>query len=239
MSKRITLLVAVFCTLAAGTALADGNPPVAEGPFAGTVHAVAAITYKDGSQQAWNWDRGRITALSATSITLMRRDRQQVTFTITASTAVRNDGASYQLGDLETGLAATVISQDGAAVVIRAIRGDGAPNGGDPSAIAGPLERSVTGSVDAQYVDASHQTFEYDRGLITQAGSGQVSVKRLDGQTVTFTYDATTLVRDCRGQLESTDLLAQGEVGMFFSQGGALKLAGCLHQPQAHRPSAH
>jgi hypothetical protein len=167
----------------------------------------------------------------------MRRDQQSVTFTITSSTVVRNDGATYCLRDLKAGLAATVVSQGGDADIIRNIRGDGAPSGGDPSAIEGPAAKSVTGTVQAQYVDGSSQTFEYDRGLITAAGNGSLTLKRLDGQSVTLTYGDSTVVRDCHGQLESTGDIAQGELAMFFSQSGAAVLVGCLHQPKQHSAS--
>jgi hypothetical protein len=241
MSKRIALLLPAVLALAAGTAFADGTPPV-KGPFAGTVHAAVAITYLDGSSQSWSWDRGRISALSSSSITLTRRDKQDVTFAITSSTVVRNDGATYGQSDLKVGLAATVVSQGGNAVIIRNIRGDGAPSGADPSAITGPLAKSVTGTVDAQYADGSHRSFEYDRGLITAAGSGQVTVKQPGGKELSFTYDDSTVVRDCKGGLESTSDLARGEVAMFFSQGGVLELAACIRQAPARdgngRPAA-
>ena len=125
MFKRITLFVLAALAVAASTALADDAGKV-KGPFWGTVHAVGTIDYKDASTKSWTWDRGRITALSSSSITLTRRDKVQVTFALTSATAVRNDGASYMVADLQLGLAATVISQDGNAVVIRRIRGEGA-----------------------------------------------------------------------------------------------------------------
>ena len=227
--KRIALTCLALFAFGAASAFADA--PV-KGPFAGTVHAVAAITYVDGSQQSWNWDRGQITALSSSSITLTRRDEAQVTFAITSTTVVRNDGATYTLADLKEGQVATVISQNGNADIIRRIRGDGAPSGGEPSAIDGPATKSVTGSVNALYADGSTQTFEYDRGRISQIGNGQLTLVRPDKQNVTLTYDATTVVRDCQGQPESTDALAQGDGGQFFSQSGALKLAACVHAPQ-------
>ena len=146
MFKRIALLLPAALALAAGTALADATPPV-KGPFAGAVHASAGITYLDGSQQTWTVDGGRISALSASSLTLTRRDKTQVTFAITSSTLVRNAGATYGLSDLKVGLAAQVVSQNGTADIVRNIRGDGAPGGGDPSAITGPLAKSVTGTV--------------------------------------------------------------------------------------------
>src|SRR5438045_3743599 len=103
MFKRIFFLSTAALAFAAGGALAD--TPV-RGPFSGTVHATGTITYKDSSQQAWSWDRGKITALDSSSITLTRRDKVQVSFASTSSTLVRNDGASYQLSDLKVGLAA-------------------------------------------------------------------------------------------------------------------------------------
>jgi hypothetical protein len=228
MAQRFTILLAAIFALAAGTALADDGGKV-KGPFAGTVHAVGAITYKDASQKSWTWDRGKISALSATSITLTRRDKAQVSFAITSSTAVRNDGASYGLADLKVGLVATVISQGGNAVVIRRIRGDGAPSGADQSAFDGPAKGSVTGTVDAQYVDGSHQSFQYDRGRIEKIGGGQLTIVRPDKKELTFSYDASTLVRD-KDQVESVDDLKPGEGAMFFSQGGALKLVRCVSQ---------
>jgi hypothetical protein len=229
MFKRIALSCLALLAFGATAALAD--TPV-KGPFAGTVHAAASITYVDGTQQSWSWDRGKITALSSSSITLARRDNAQVTFAITSTTVVRNDGATYSLSDLKAGQAATVVSQNGNADIIRRIRGEGAPTGGDPSEIDGPATKSVTGSVDAVYYDGSTQTFEYDRGRIMQAGAGSLTLVRPDKQQVTLTYDSATIVRDCHGRPESTDTLAKGDGGMFFSQGGALKLAACVHAPQ-------
>ncbi len=240
MGKRFTLLFSLFFALAAGSAFADSTP-AQQGPFAQAVHAVGNITYKDASQQSWSWDRGKITALSASSITLTRPDKVAVTFAITSSTLVRNDGGSYSLSDLKVGLAATVISQNGNADLIRNIRGDGAPSGAASSTIDGPAKDSVTGTIQAQYVDGSTQSFDYNRGRITQVGNGQLTIKRADGQTVTLTYDGTTVVRD-QGQLESASDLQVGEGAMFFSQSGALKLVQCLapagaQQAPAAKPS--
>jgi hypothetical protein len=232
MVKRIILICTAVFALTAGSALA-GSP--VKGPFSGTVHAAGNITYKDGSQQSWNWDRGKITALDSSSITLKRRDKVEVTFVITSSTLVRNDGGGYQLSDLKVGLAATVVSQDGNAVIIRNIRGEGAPSGADQSAIEGPAAHSVTGTVDALYYDGSTQSFDYNRGRIVELGEGQLTIKRQDGNTVTFSYDDSTLVRD-KGQLESVDDLKVGEGAMFFSQGGSLELVRCLVHPKRTPP---
>jgi hypothetical protein len=233
MSKRITLLLAACFLLAAGSAFAADQ---VKGPFAGTVHAVGSLSDKSGNPISVTWDRGKITALSSSSITLTRRDKQQVSFAITSSTTVRNDRGTYQLSDLKTGLVATVVSQDGNAVVIRNIRGDGAPSGADQSEFDGPAAKAITGTVAALYYDGSTQSFDYNRGRIQSVGNGSLTIMRADHQSVTFSYDASTLVREGDGNVGSVDDLKAGEGAMFFSQSGLLKLVRCVHEaatPQA------
>jgi hypothetical protein len=226
MSKRITLLLAACFAVAAGSAFAADQ---VKGPFAGAVHAAGSLADRSGNPITVTWDRGKITSLSASSITLTRRDKQQVSFQITPTTAVRNDGGTYQLSDLKTGLMATVVSQSGNAVVIRNIRGDGAPSGADQSVFEGPAAKAVTGAVTALYMDGSNQTFDYNRGRIQSIGNGSLTIVRADRQTVTLTYDANTLVREKGGSIGSVDELEVGESAMFFSQNGLLKLVRCVH----------
>jgi hypothetical protein len=225
MSKRIILpLLAASLTLA-GSALAADQ---VKGPFAGAVHAVGNLADRSGNPISVTWGRGRITALSTTAITLTRRDKAQASLAITSGTAVRNDGATYQLSDLKTGLVATVVSQGGNAVVIRKIRGEGAPSGADQSVFEGPAAKAVTGTVSALYYDGTNQSFDYDRGRIRSIGQGTVTIVRPDRQSVTLGYDAGTLVREQDGTIGSADDLEAGESAMFFSQGGLLKLVRCV-----------
>jgi Domain of unknown function (DUF5666) len=230
MSKRITLLLAACFAVAAGSAFAADQ---VKGPFAGAVHAAGSLADRSGNPISVTWDRGKITSLSASSISLTRRDKQQVSFQITSTTAVRNDGGTYQLSDLKTGLMATVVSQGGDAVVIRNIRGDGAPSGADQSVFEGPAAKAVTGAVTALYMDGSNQTFDYNRGRIQSIGNGSLTIVRADRQTVTLTYDANTLVRENGGSIGSVDELEVGESAMFFSQSGLLKLVRCMHRAAA------
>jgi len=225
MSKRILLVLVACLALAAGSAFAADQ---VKGPFAGTVHAVGSLSDKSGNPISVNWDRGRITSLSDTSITLTRRDKAQVSFTITSGTTVRNDGSTYGLSDLKTGLVATVVSQSGSAVVIRNIRGEGAPSGADQSAFEGPAAKAITGTVAALYYDGTTQNFDYNRGRVQSVGNGSLTIMRADHQSVTFTYDANTLVRERDGTIGSVDDLKAGEGAMFFSQNGLLKLVRCV-----------
>jgi hypothetical protein len=226
MSKRTIIpFLAAFLVLAAGSALAADQ---VKGPFAGTVHAIGSLADRSGAPISVTWDRGKITALSTSSITLTRRDNAQVSFAITAGTTVRNDGGTYQLSDLKTGLVATVVSQSGNAVVIRNIRGEGAPSGADQSVFEGPAAKAVTGTVAALYRDGSTQSFDYNRGRIRSVGEGSLTIVRADRQSVTLGYDAGTLVREKDGTISSVDDLRTGESAMFFSQNGLLKLVRCI-----------
>ena len=229
MAKRTLIIIAAVFALAAGTAFASG---LQKFPFAGTVHATGTVTYKDGSEKSWTWDRGRITALSSSSITLMRRDKVSVSFAITAATLVRNDGGTYTLDDLKAGQAATVVSQSGNAVIVRNIRGEGAPTGADQSAIDGPAKGSVTGTIAALYKDGTTQSFDYNRGRITALSEGSLTITRQDKKTVTVSFDSSLVVRD-KGEVEDASALKVGEGAMFFSQDGKLALVRCLAQPKA------
>jgi hypothetical protein len=232
MFKRIIILFTAAFALAASNALAD-NPTPVKGPLWGAVHADGTLADKSGNPISVTWDRGKITSLSDTSITLLRRDKQSVSFTITSSTTVRNDGATYSLSDLKVGLIATVVSQGGNAVVVRNIRGDGAPSGADQSEFEGPAAKAITGTVAVLYYDSSTQSFDYNRGRITAVGDGQLTIMRPDHQTVSLTYDSSTVVREKGGQVGSVDDLKVGEGAMFFSQNGALKLVRCVHDGPA------
>jgi hypothetical protein len=226
MAKRYLIVAAAAFSLAAGAAFAADLPKL---PFAGTVHAVGTVTYKDGTEKSWTWDRGRVTALSTSSLTLTRRDKERVSFAITASTLVRNDGGTYALDDLKVGQAATVISQSGNAVIVRHIRGEGAPSGAEQSAIDGPAKASVTGTVDALYKDGSTQSFDYNRGRITALSDGSLTVTRQDKKALTFSVDSTVPVWQ-KGKLGNSSLLAVGQGGMFFSQDGKLAVVHGLSQ---------
>src|SRR3954463_11820121 len=180
MSKRISIICALVFAIVAGSAFAADH---VKGPFAGTVHATVTLADKSGNAINITWDRGAISKLSDTSITLTRRDKQQVTFAITADTAVRNDGGTYKLSGLKTALVPTVVSQSGVAEVIRNIRGEGAPSGADQSVFEGPAAKAITGTVAALYFDGTTQSFDVDRGRIQSVGDGKLAIMRVDKQS--------------------------------------------------------
>jgi hypothetical protein len=79
----------------------------------GAVHADVKLIKADGSTNAFSFDRGEVTAASATSVTVKRADGPSVTKSITADTKLR--------GKLAAGGRAAVFSKGSAATAILAV----------------------------------------------------------------------------------------------------------------------
>jgi hypothetical protein len=111
-----------------GTAVAvrSGRPqPGTErqpcGLLRGVVHADITVTYVDGSTRTFAYDRGEITAINDTDVTLVRRDKKTVTLNYDDSTFVREEGQPGSVSDLSVGDRAMFFSEDGLAKLIRCI----------------------------------------------------------------------------------------------------------------------
>jgi hypothetical protein len=91
------------------------------GIFKTAVHAEAHVTFLDGSTRDLTYDRGQITAITDTQITLMRRDGQSVTLNYDDSTMVRENGQTESVGDLTVGERAMFFAEGGLAKLIRCV----------------------------------------------------------------------------------------------------------------------
>lgn len=122
----------------AGTGPAARPHSRARGLLGRTDHATVEVKVK-GQWVTYDLDRGKVTAISPTSITLLRPDGQSVTFTINSSTRY---GPSQSEATIATDRPATVISKDGTALRIR--QGDRqTPSGRAGSTSAGAAASSV------------------------------------------------------------------------------------------------
>jgi hypothetical protein len=111
-----------------GTAVAvrSGRPqPGAErqpcGLRQGVVHADITVTYLDGSTRTFAYDRGQITSITSSEITLVRRDQKNVTLSYDDSTFVREEGQPGSVSDLSVGDRAMFFSEGRLAKLIRCI----------------------------------------------------------------------------------------------------------------------
>jgi hypothetical protein len=96
------------------------------------------VRAKGGTFVQVHYERGQVSAVSATSITITGPDGKGATFTVTTATKVRSQGKLVAIGDLKTGQNAmvfgTVSGSTFDAVLIRGLVARPATNGKAPAA---------------------------------------------------------------------------------------------------------
>ena len=148
------------------------------------VHADVSLIRADGSTDAFAVDRGKVTASSATSLTLQRADGKSVTLGVTSTTVARRM--------ITVGRPAIAFSRNG--VAFRIIAAGQVTMAPVMPAFAG---KSPVVHLDVNFIraDGSTGSITLDRGQVTAASSTSLTIKRDDGQSVTFTIGAGAIVR--------------------------------------------
>ena len=166
------------------------------------VHADVSLIRADGSTDAFAVDRGKVTASSATSLTLARADGKSVTFSVTSTTVARRI--------VTVGRPAIVFSRNGAA--FRIVAAGPVTMAPVMPALAG---KSPVVHLDVKFVraDGSTGSITLDRGQVTASSSTSLTIKRDDGKSVTFTIGAGATVRGH---------LAVGGKALVLSRNGAV-----------------
>ena len=149
-------------------------------------------------------DRGKVTAFSATSVTLQLRNGGTATFAITSTTRVR--------GTLAVGARAIVASTGGTAVAIRV--------GAKQRAAAGPFGGAVHIEYRITRRDGTVRVLTLDRGKITATGS-TLTLLRPDNVSVSFTVDSSTKVRGTIAVDARASVLAQNGRALRVRVAGA------------------
>ncbi|HET9112037.1 MAG TPA: hypothetical protein VFN78_14505 [Ktedonobacterales bacterium] len=173
----------------AGVAAANGGLPVAlnvlaahhgasstpqgaahgkRNPANGITHG-SVITSVNGAYATYTVDVGQVSAVSATSITLTRLDKQQVTLSISANTVWGAHHTAPKNPSKLQGRRIVVFSQNGAAIQIG--RGNGL------------LKNAVHLDVTVIHNGKSRE-IQVDRGSVQNVSATAISVKRADGVTV-------------------------------------------------------
>ena len=210
MIRRTTLaaLVAVLATmLVAATAAAS---PYVDRLLATAVHADVSIVKLDGTIVAQTYDRGRITAASSDSITLLRRDGQSVTLVVNSSTKLprRELGVNRQ---------ALVVSRAGVALRVQlgyvTARRILAPGG---ALVRNGLHADVT----VKRANGTTRTVAVDRGRVTAKSETSLTIQRADGVTLTLALDAKTRVGFGRRGVRGARRLKVGANGVAVSEAG-------------------
>jgi hypothetical protein len=146
------------------------------------VHADVSLIRADGSTDAFAVDRGKVTASTATSLTLQRADGKSVSLSVTSTTVARRM--------ITVGRPAIAFSRDGVAFRIIAA---------GPVTVA-PVMPALAGKspvVHLKFIraDSSTGSITLDRGHVTASSSTSLTIRRDDGKSVTFTIGAGAIVR--------------------------------------------
>jgi hypothetical protein len=148
------------------------------------VHADVSLVRADGTTDAFAVDRGKVTASSSTSLSLLRQDGKAVTLSVTSSTIVR--------GTITTGRPVLAFSRNGAAFRVAAPGHRLAPAIQAQVASKSPIVHLQVSFVRA---DGSTGSATLDRGQVTASTGTSLTIKRADGKTVSFTVGATAVTR--------------------------------------------
>lgn len=221
MKKLIALGLATLAVAAATGAATAGSGKRA-GPFAGAYHAEITALLKDGSSASAKLDRGTVTAVDSSSITLKRFvDGASVTFALNADTW-------YPRGQAKVGDKLGVVSQNGTALRVNVW------NKLDPEKTdrVGPFRTAIHADIALSMKDKSSKSETMDRGKVTAVDSSSLTISRLDGQSLTFSIDASTVAR-AKGEDVSLDNVKVGSRLMVFAVDGKAFLLRCIAPPKA------
>lgn len=208
--KRITLIVltAVLGSLLVG-ASATAAPLVVDRLLTTAVHGDVAIVDRDGSAASLTFDRGKLTAVSETSLSIQRADGQSVTLTRTAATRLRLNGA------LNVNRNVLVVSREGTAIRVDV---GGFMAGVRPG--AGLVDRGVHADVAVRTRAGTTRTLNVDKGRVTSRTSTSLTLLRADGQSVTVAIAANARVTYGWRGLRSVNRLRRNAFVTVVSENG-------------------
>jgi hypothetical protein len=230
LTSTVKALLAL-CVMVAGLAVATaaqaekgkGTVGVPRGLFA-AVHADVTIINAKAESRTITWDRGQVTALSHTSISLQRKDGKTVTLTLDGNTKTRGSVAQGKgaLVVSSAGVATHVLGAPARAKAVRLARAKLAHGG--PFGIG---RGAVHVGWSLILADGSAVSFALDRGQVTAASSTSVTTKRADNQSVTLTIDGHTKVRTRHGNAiqvgDKAEALSQGTLALVVVSGPGKK----------------
>jgi len=108
---RRVLVLAAFASCAAGSAAAAG-PSVAGLP-AGWSHAQINVVGPNGRPHTFIYDRGRVTAVYGSALTLREPDGSVVTIQVGAAAVIRINGRAGTFAEIERGYFVQTLGVDG------------------------------------------------------------------------------------------------------------------------------
>lgn len=200
MRKPLTIVLAVFAVfpvIASSFGVAGAHR--GRDHLARPVHVEATVAYLDGSTRFLIGDRGEITAVDATSLTLLRPDEVSVTLALTDQTCIRVDRKEATWEDLAVGEQAAAISEfDAAGVLTALVVRSGNPWFKPDRPNCSVFEGAYHADGTATFKDGTTKDYAWDRGRISGLAPHRIRIERLDGQSVSAEVDRHTLVFGAR-----------------------------------------
>ena len=157
-------------------------PIAAATPRVQRVHSTGTFTYRDGTVRAFANDHGELTAVDATSISLLRQDGITVTLAASNTTCVRVDGLRATLANLVIGQDISAVSEENGTTAL-AIR-VGHAHRDDDTPGCRLLRGAIHGDITDQLSDGTSMQRSWDRGVITALAPYRIRIARADNVSV-------------------------------------------------------
>jgi riboflavin synthase alpha subunit len=200
MKKLIAFALAACTVGAISVAGATAAKPDRTGLFAGAIHADVTALFAEGKSVATQLDRGKVTALGDASLTVVRLDKQSLTFKLTGETDFRH-------GKPKVGDNVGVESRDGAALRVNVWRKDSS-TAADAQKKAEEWAGVIHADISLLLKDGSSKSETMDRGKVTAVDPTSITILRVDKKSLTFS------VKD------RTDGIKVGDSVTVFASGG-------------------
>jgi hypothetical protein len=212
MKKLFALALALAALAAVSVASADNSIRQAR-PFYGAIHADINTLFVDGTTKDYNLDRGQVTAVDSSSLTLQRPDNQSLTFTLSSDTW-------FPHGQPKVGDKLGVLSLGGAALRVNVWvkQSDIADQAQDR---VRAFAKAVHADITLLMKDGSSKSETADRGRVAalDANAGTMTIDRPDKQSVSLGVDKGTVVVH-KGDQKSLEDVAIGDHVLAFATGG-------------------
>jgi len=238
--RRFVLLVALFATLGLAWFAAPGLAirRAIVGQLFGPRMVRAQVLEKSGTQM--NLDRGVVTQVNGTQLTLKEYDGRIQSIPLSSSTQVIRFGRQLPLGSLAPRWRVLVTWPATGAAEYVDVEKIPRTRGGAALAIRKAVVAQLLGPkmVRAQVLEKSGLQMNLDRGVITQVSDTQLTLKEADGRIQPIPIDATTRVIHLGHQLLLTQLAAKWRVLVAWPASGPALSVDVEKIPKGHGKGA-
>lgn len=182
MRNKLPRSLVVVAIVAIVGLIAGSAPSMARGARVSRVHSVGTYIFLEADPRTYVADEGKITAVDATSISLIRRDEVTVTLAASSDTCTRVDGLPATIQNLVVDQDVTVVSDASGTQALSIRAGHPKIKMGEPG--CGLLRGAVHGDITDTMSDGSSRERAWDRGGISGLAPRWIRILRPDNVSV-------------------------------------------------------